>query len=41
MALIEIEGLPIQNGGPFHGELLNNQRVHGFTLGGSCSACFP
>ena len=27
MALIEIDGLPIKNGGSFHGKLLNNQMV--------------
>ena len=28
MALIEIDSLPIKNGGIFHGELLNNQMVY-------------
>ena len=27
MALIEIDGLPIKNGGSFHGKLLNNKMV--------------
>jgi hypothetical protein len=34
-----IDGLPIKNGGSFHGKLLNNQRVTGSSINYLQSLC--
>ena len=42
MALIEIDGLPIKNGGSFHGYVTHNQMVASdLPVDEPCQACWP